>query len=179
YEPIAVFFSSYQYAQNIEAYLSKLHPEYKVSIQPRKVDLKEQKLFLENGLNSADALFLILGSSYSEGVDQLGGRITKAIVVGPALPEVNCVQEARLDALSCYHREVRFQRVFIEPAMRRIHQALGRLVRAPEHKAKILLHGRRFAEYAYYDQLADEYKTDQRITNQVDLINWLRKKTIF
>lgn len=178
-EPIAVFFSSYQYAQNIEAYLSKLHPEYKVCIQPRKVDLKEQKLFLENGLNSADALFLILGSSYSEGVDQLGGRITKAIVVGPALPEVNCVQEARLDALSCYHREVRFQRVFIEPAMRRIHQALGRLVRAPEHKAKILLHGRRYAENAYYDQLAEEYKTDQRITNQVDLINWLRRKTIF
>ena len=178
-EPIAVFFSSYQYAQNIEAYLSKLHPEYKVSIQPRNIDLKEQKIFMEHGLKTADALFLILGSSYSEGVDQLGGRITKAIVVGPALPEVNCVQEARLNALSCFHREMRFQRVFIEPAMRRIHQALGRLVRAPEHKAKILLHGRRYAENAYYDQLADEYKTDQRITNQIDLINSLRRKTIF
>ena len=177
-EPIAVFFSSYHYAQNIEAYLSKLHPEYKLSIQPRRVDLEEQKLFMEHGLKTADALFLILGSSYSEGVDQLGGRITKAMVVGPALPEVNCVQEARLDALSHYHREMRFQRVFIEPAMRRIHQALGRLVRAPEHKAKILLHGRRYAENAYYDQLADEYKTDQRITNQIDLINWLRRKTI-
>ena len=108
---------------------------------------------MEHGLKTADALFLILGSSYSEGVDQLGGRITKAIVVGPPLPEVNCVQEARLNALSCFHREMRFQRVFIEPAMRRIHQALGRLVRAPEHKAKILLHGRRYAENAYYDHI--------------------------
>ena len=68
---------------------------------------------------------------------------------------------------------MRFQRVFIEPAMRRIHQAIGRLVRAPEHKAKILLHGKRYAENAYYKQLADEYKTDKRITNQIDLINWL------
>ena len=172
-EPIAVFFSSYQYAQNIEAYLSKLHPEYKVSTQPRRVKLEEQKIFMEQGLKDADALFLVLGSSYSEGIDQLGGRISKAIVVGPALPEVNCVQEARIKALSHLQPEMRFQRVFIEPAMRRIHQAIGRLVRAPEHKAKILLHGKRYAENAYYKQLADEYKTDKRITNQIDLINWL------
>ena len=44
---------------------------------------------------AVDARGFILGGALGEGVDMLGGRIRSAVIVGPALPEVNALQEAR------------------------------------------------------------------------------------
>lgn len=172
-EAIATFFASYQYAENIKAYLEALHPEFRIMIQPRGVDLAEQTSFIESGLLMADALFLILGSSYAEGVDQLGGRISNVMIVGPALPEVNAIQNAKMDKHPGMQRDEAFRDVYIRPAMRRIHQALGRIVRAPEHRAKVLLHDRRFHQPEYFSQLAPEYSDATIIRNDHDLLNWI------
>ena len=173
--PIAVFFPSYQYADNIRAYLSATDPGLRAMVQPRGVNLAEQERFIDEALLMADALFLILGSSYAEGVDKLGGRVHTAMVVGPALPEVNCVQQAKMDAHPSLSRETAFRDVYIIPAMRRIHQALGRLVRAPGQKAKLLLHGKRYAEPAYRNQLAPEYQATTLIQTDADLLDYVAK----
>ncbi|MEM8866899.1 MAG: ATP-dependent DNA helicase [Verrucomicrobiota bacterium] len=173
-EPIAVFFASYQYAANIQAYLSALDPSLRTRVQPRGVDLDTQKQFIEESLLTSDALFLILGSSYAEGIDTLGGRVETAMIVGPALPEVNAIQDAKMQAHPSLNREDSFRDVYILPAMRRIHQALGRLVRAPGQRARILLHDKRFAMEPYRSQLAAEYQTDNEITNDTQLDDWLR-----
>ena len=73
------------------------------------------------------------------------------------------------------NREEAFRDCYILPAMQRIHQALGRLVRAPGQKARILLHGKRFAEPAYSMQLAPEYQTERHIHKQEDLLRWLEE----
>lgn len=174
-QPIAVFFAAYQYAEAVKNYLEVLEPGFRAALQKRGADLKEQSEFIEHSLLSADALFLILGSSYAEGIDQLGGRIQTAMVVGPALPEVNAIQDARMEAHSGTTREEAFRDCYILPAMRRIHQALGRLVRAPGQSARILLHGKRFAQPAYSAQLAPEYRSDRLIHKQEDLLIWLEK----
>ncbi len=171
--PVAVFFASYQYAENINAYLSALAPEMRIMLQPRGVDLAAQESFIDEGLLMADALFLILGSGYAEGVDKLGGRIDTVMVVGPALPEINAVQDARMDAHPSTTRAPAFRDVYIIPAMRRIHQALGRIVRAPGHRAKVLLHGKRYAEPEYHEQLAPEYQSGTKLKSETDLLEWL------
>ena len=171
--PVAVFFASYLYAENIKAYLDALNPAARIQVQPRGVDLAEQETFIDEGLLMADALFLILGSSYAEGVDKLGGRIDIAMVVGPALPEVNPIQDAKMAAHSSIERDLAFGEVYIVPAMRRIHQALGRIVRAPGHHAKVLLHGKRYKQTAYHEQLAPEYQQATTITNDHELGEWL------
>ncbi|MGC6455728.1 MAG: ATP-dependent DNA helicase [Coraliomargaritaceae bacterium] len=175
-QPIAVFFAAYQYAEAVKNYLEALEPAFRAALQKRGADLHEQSEFIEHSLLSADALFLILGSSYAEGIDQLGGRIQTAMVVGPALPEVNAIQDARMDAHTGATREEAFRDCYILPAMRRIHQALGRLVRAPGQHARILLHGKRFAEPAYSTQLASEYQSDRYIHKQEDLLHWLEER---
>jgi DNA excision repair protein ERCC-2 len=172
--PIAVFFTSYLYAENIKAYLDALNPATRVQVQPRGVDLAEQESFIDEGLLMADALFLILGSSYAEGVDKLGGRIDIAMVVGPALPEVNAIQDAKMDTHPSMERDAVFTDVYIIPAMRRIHQALGRIVRAPGHRAKVLLHGKRYNQAAYQEQLAAEYQQATTITSDNELFEWLQ-----
>ncbi len=171
--PVAVFFSSYQYAENVREYLITLRPDLRSQVQPRGGDLSERETFIAEGLLCADALFLILGSSFSEGIDQLGGQIGIAIVVGPALPEMNLVQEARRQLSDAATPQEAFQKTCIEPAMCRIHQALGRLIRAPGQSAKILLHGKRFTEADYFERLRPEFQTERCIRNSTDLLDWL------
>jgi Rad3-related DNA helicase len=170
-----VFFASYLYADNIKAYLEALHPELRINQQPRAVDLAAQEAFIQEGLLTADALFLILGSSYAEGIDQLGGRVDQIMIVGPALPEVNLIQQTKMEAHPGLTREQAFADVYIQPAMRKIHQALGRIVRAPGQSARVLLHDKRFSEPAYFDSLAAEYQTGKCIHTDGALANWLMK----
>jgi Rad3-related DNA helicase len=171
--PIAVFFSSYQYADNVLAYADAAHPELRIQRQPRGGHLDERSQFIEESLLTADAIFLILGSSYAEGIDQLGGRIEQIMIVGPALPEVNLIQKTKVEQHASLAPGHAFRDVYIRPAMRRIHQALGRIVRAPGQNARVLLHGKRFAEPAYLQELAPEYQTDRYIDREDELLAWL------
>ncbi len=168
-----VFFPSYRYAEAIVAELERQQSLLRIALQPRLHDLAAQTAWVEESLALADVLFLVLGSSFAEGIDLLGGRVSHAMVVGPALPEVNAVQRARLDALATLGREPAFRRVYRLPGLQKVNQALGRLVRAPGHRAKVLLHCRRFVEPAFASLLAYDYQFGVTVATKVDLEAWL------
>jgi DNA excision repair protein ERCC-2 len=170
---VAVFFPSYAYAESIQRTLEQRHPHLRVALQPRLSDLAAQTAWVDESLAFTDALFLVLGSSFAEGIDTLGGRISHAMVVGPALPEVNAVQRARLDALPKLSREAAFQRVYQIPGIQKVNQALGRLVRAPGQHAKVILQCRRFIEPAYASLLDHDYQFGKTLTTTNDLHAWL------
>ncbi len=174
--PVAVFFPSYAYAEAVERALLANHPGMRAAIQHRQGDLAAQSAWVEESLVFADALFLVLGSSFAEGIDVLGGRISHAMVVGPALPEVNAVQKARLAALPGLTREEAFRRVYQIPGMQKVNQALGRLVRAPGQRAKVLLHCRRFAELSYAQLLDRDYQFGTTITTDAELSGWVMSR---
>ena len=170
---VAIFFPSYAYAEAVLRSLERNGSALRVAVQPKLPDLAAQTAWVEENLALADALFLVLGSSFAEGIDLLGGRITHAMVVGPALPEVNAVQKARMDALAGAGRDESFRRVYQIPGLQKVNQALGRLVRAPGQKAKVLLHCRRFAEPSYASLLAADYQFYREITDGASLSTWL------
>jgi Rad3-related DNA helicase len=170
---VAVFFPSYAYAESVRRALDHDGSVLRVALQPRLPDLAAQSAWVEESLALADAVFLVLGSSFAEGIDLLGGRVTHAMVVGPALPEVNAVQKARVEALAGLGREGAFRRVYQIPGLQKVNQALGRLVRAPGHHAKILLHCRRFAEPSYASLLATDYQMYREIDSAAGLETWL------
>jgi len=170
---VAVFFPSYAYAESVQRALENSGSVLRVSLQPRGTDLAAQTAWIEENLALADALFLVLGSSFAEGIDLLGGRVTHAMVVGPALPEVNAVQKARMDARHDLGRDASFRRVYQIPGLQKVNQALGRLVRAPGQHAKVLLHCRRFAEPSYAALLATDYQMFAEVASDGDLREWL------
>jgi Rad3-related DNA helicase len=170
---IAVFFPSYAYAESIQGSLERSGSVCRVVLQPRGTDLAAQTAWVEQNLAFADVLFLVLGSSFAEGIDLLGGRVTHAMVVGPALPEVNAIQKARLDACSDLGRDAAFRRVYQIPGLQKVNQALGRIVRAPGQHAKVLLHCRRFAEPSYASLLATDYQMFKEIADDAGLQGWL------
>jgi hypothetical protein len=173
---IAVFFPSYAYAENIIKALEAAGSPRRVALQPRGADLAAQTAWVEQSLALADALFLVLGSSFAESIDLLGGRVTHAMVVGPALPEVNAMQRTRLAELerAGLSRDAAFRRVYQIPGMQKVNQALGRLVRAPGQRAQVLLHCRRFAEPSYATLLAPEYQHGEVLATDEDLAAWLQ-----
>jgi Rad3-related DNA helicase len=165
--PIAVFFPSFAYAEAVAREVDS------ASLQPRRSDLSAQNAWIRDTLDGGRALFLVLGSGFAEGIDLLGGRVAHAMVVGPALPEVNPVQRAKLAAFAETGRDEAFDRVYRIPGMQKVNQAVGRLVRAPGQKARVLLHCRRFAEAGYEALLGPEYKSGRRILDDDDLAGWL------
>ena len=169
---VAVFFPSYAYAEIIARELERLTP-MRVALQPRIRDLATQTAWVEESLAFSDALFLVLGSSFAESIDLLGGRVTHAMVVGPALPEVNAIQRARLAEFSALGRASAFRRVYQIPGMTKVNQALGRLVRAPGQKARVVLHCRRFLEPSYAGLLARDYQFGANILTDADFADWL------
>lgn len=171
--PCVVFFSSYRYAEAIQTTLRDRGSLLRVALQPRLPDLAAQTAWVEESLVTANVLFLVLGSSFAEGIDLLGGRVSHAMVVGPALPEVNPVQKARLAEAASLGRDEAFRRVYQAPGIQKVNQALGRLVRAPGQRAKVLLHCHRFAEPSYTRLLAPEYRTTIRLSSASDLDQWL------
>ena len=58
----------------------------------------------------------------------LGGKIKAAMVVSPALPEVNPVQQCKRDYYQNRNRDG-FERAYLQPGIQKVNQALGRLVR--------------------------------------------------
>ncbi|SDR67751.1 helicase C-terminal domain-containing protein [Opitutus sp. GAS368] len=170
---VAVFFPSYAYAEAVLRALEQNGSVLRVALQPKLPDLTAQTAWIEENVALSDALFLVLGSSFAEGIDLLGGRVSHAMVVGPALPEVNAVQKARMDALAGLGREASFRRVYQIPGLQKVNQAVGRLVRAPGQHAKMLLHCRRFAEPSYAALLAADYQMFKEIASESDLREWL------
>jgi Rad3-related DNA helicase len=172
---VAVFFPSYAYAEVIQRELAQVAPDLRVALQPKLRDLAAQSAWVDEALLLADALFLVLGSSFAESIDALGGRISHAMVVGPALPEVNAVQRARLAeaAHAGQSRDEAFRRVYQIPGMTKVNQALGRLVRAPGQRTRVVLHCRRFLERTYTTLLAPDYRAGATLRNDDELAAWL------
>ena len=178
--PLVVFLPSFRYARQVAESLDTSCPQWRIALQepgsaPEKEDGPGQTdTFLEDALLFHDIILLVLGSHYSESIDALGGRISQAMVVGPALPQVNAEQKARLNRHPSSNRETAFHEVYRIPGMRKVNQALGRLIRAPGQTTRILLHCQRFAEPPFLDLLHPDYPVHTVITNTGELNDWLK-----
>ncbi|MGJ3241674.1 MAG: ATP-dependent DNA helicase [Opitutales bacterium] len=175
-DPAVVFFSSFKYSEAVATYCEAAAPWLRIARQPRGRPLAEQEAFLEEALLTADLLFLVLGSGFAEGIDRLGGRVRTAIVVGPALPEINPPRERlRTDLEARHGRAEAFRRAYTIPGLQKVEQALGRLVRSPDQRARVLLVGRRYGEPETGDLLHPVFVPETRIRREDDLTAWLRE----
>jgi len=171
--PVIVFFPSYAYAEDILKVTQIIEPSIRIALQARNLSLGEQEAFVRNSLLSSDFLFLVLGSSFSEGIDLLGESVDSCMIVGPALPEVNPVQKAKMEQTGSLKRSEAFRTVYQIPAITKINQALGRLVRSPKHHANVLLHCKRFADPAYRNLLDPVYQQGKILHTEDDLNSWI------
>ncbi len=151
------YFPSYAYLQMIHAQLLTL-PVPPMLVQESDMTEEARARFLEAFMgDDAPKLGLcVLGGLFSEGVDLPGEQLIGAIIVGVGLP----TPSLRLRTLQAYY-EARFGDGFLYawmiPAMQKVSQAGGRVIRTETDKGLVLLLDDRYFNPRYVRLLPEHW----------------------
>lgn len=146
---IAIYLPSYQLLETLaqDDLLAMSGREY--FLEPRQADAARAKLneFLSLPSRGGSGVLIgVCGGKWSEGLDYRGELLNGAMVIGLPLAPYNRV---RMMIIEYFKRKFGEEGEFISytlPAINRVLQALGRVIRTPEEHGILILGERRFLE---------------------------------
>ncbi|MCI6377782.1 MAG: ATP-dependent DNA helicase [Clostridiales bacterium] len=152
------YFPSYAYLELVRGHLEG-DGLPTLWVQRREMGEEERAAFLNAFMEPGGARLglCVLGGLFSEGVDLPGSRLIGAMIIGVGLP----MPSARMSAVqACYHRcfgdgyayACRF------PAMHKVLQAAGRVIRSEADKGMVLLLDDRYYQPEYEALLPPEWQ---------------------
>jgi Rad3-related DNA helicase len=130
---------------------------------------EREKFILKLETENMITAFVVLGGIFSEGIDLKGDKLIGVILIGIGLPgfglENNIIREY-------YEKEKHsgFEYAYSYPAIVKIMQAAGRVIRTDTDKGTILLLGDRFTANYYRKMLPFDWG------NEIVTLKTLRKK---
>ena len=104
------------------------------------------KDYVQRGFNAT--LVSVVGGRFSEGVDIPSSIMPIAVIVGLPLPEPTPYTIKKLEILKSMGFKDPHNITFIEPAMRKVIQTIGRLIRSPNDQATVILMDERYNAHA-------------------------------
>jgi DNA excision repair protein ERCC-2 len=138
------YFSSFEYLEQAAREFSALYPSVPAWQQGRRMDEAEREGFLARfQVEGRGVGFAVLGGTFAEGIDLAGTRLIGAFIATLGLPQFNPVNEElrrRIDA----DRGTGFEYTYLYPGVRKVVQAAGRVIRAPEDHGSVHLIDDRF-----------------------------------
>ncbi len=146
---VAVFFPSYAFLENVKPHLPS-NMDKEVILEERDQSKSAKESLVEHlrgcAANGRGALLLgVQGGSLSEGYDYEDNLLKGVAIVGLPL----AVPTLEINSIIAYYEE-RFGRgvgrryAYEYPAMNRVLQAAGRLIRSPEDRGSVILMDKRF-----------------------------------
>ncbi len=142
-----VCFSSYAYLREVRVHISD-----RARCVEQTPGLSETErdgvLGLLREPGSARTLLAVQGGIFTEGVDYPGAMLIGVIVVGPGLPAVDFDMES-IRAHFEDRFEQGFEYAYLYPAMNRVIQCAGRVIRSETDAGAIVLVGERFSQSQY------------------------------
>lgn len=153
-----LYFPSYEYLEKIRQFLD--FDEAEVFIQHRDMNDEEKANFLEKfevgeGERSLVAL-LVIGGSYSEGIDLPLDKLIGVAVVGVGLPSISHEGELVREHFSSVGEDG-FSFAYRYPALNKVMQAIGRLIRTEKDTGAILLLDDRYLSNDYREVISIRY----------------------
>jgi DNA excision repair protein ERCC-2 len=154
-----VFFPSFAFLGAVAPHLAL--PGFRVwSQRPGMTPAETQQLLAKFRQKTKNVVVLaVQGGSLAEGIDLPGDDLVGAVVVGPALPGFDLERECIRDY---FERKTGrgFEYAYVYPAMARVVQAAGRVIRTPDDRGLILLCDRRFVQERYTQVMPTEWLAD-------------------
>jgi len=150
-----VYFPSYHYLQTTLESLQAMQGLSGRTLWEQHRDMGESArdgLFDSLGEASNVAAFCILGGIFSEGIDLPGDLLSGVVIVGVGMPQVGREREM----LRQWYQQAYgqgFDYAYLYPAMQKVDQALGRVVRSDEDHGRALLVDVRYGHSAYRELL--------------------------
>ena len=141
------FFPSYQYLEDMRLFLKG--SEFELLCQKRGMGQEERETLLHSMQNSGRArlLMAVMGGIFSEGVDFAGDKAIGAFIISPGLPQISYERQQ----LQAYYEQEKGDGMlyaYVFPAMNKVIQAAGRVIRGMNDKGIIVLIGKRFEAYS-------------------------------
>ncbi len=144
---IAAFFPSYEVLSEVERFLPAERMDARILFERRGMSvaaLKKILAALKTGDNNL--LLAVQSGSLSEGLDYSGAALSGVIVVGLPVPPPDPERLALQQLYSVmFGRSSGFRYAFLQPAVNRVLQSAGRLIRGEEEKGTIVLMDHRFS----------------------------------
>ncbi|MFV0504411.1 MAG: helicase C-terminal domain-containing protein [Lachnospirales bacterium] len=133
-----VFFSSYVFLEKVyNLYTSKFNNNIIIQ-EPNMSEVDREDFLNKFKIDSKTLGFAVLGGVFSEGIDLSGKRLIGAIIVGVGLSSLNFED----DVIKDYYDKkagTGFDYAYKFPAMNRILQSAGRVIREEEDKGVVVL----------------------------------------
>ena len=172
-----VFFPSFEFLKRVAQLLKT--PDFEVLQQTRDMKRAEVSSYID-ALKIANHPTLILavqGGVFAEGVDYPGEMLIGAIIVGPALPSFDFDRELLRAYYGKKHGEENgFDYAYTYPAMAKVVQSAGRVIRSQEDRGLIVLMDRRFVHGNYVKSMpADWVGDDPHAKVSKSLLNDIRE----
>jgi DNA excision repair protein ERCC-2 len=139
------FFSSFEYLEQAANQLASVRPDLPQWRQDRRMNPLERQTFLARFTPEGQGIgFAVLGGVFAEGVDLPGSLLIGAFVATLGLPPITATQESM---------QARLEKLFganpgyadLVPAMQKVVQAAGRVLRTPQDRGWLWLLDERYA----------------------------------
>lgn len=147
-----IFCPSYLFMTQIkEAFVEKYGEIFDYIIQEKEMTEEKRETFLarftkEN--NQTMLAFVLLGGIFSEGIDLKGDALIGCAIVGVGLPQLNPISDLERD----YYNQKGangFSYAYQLPALNKVQQAVGRVIRTATDYGVVLLLDQRYLTNAY------------------------------
>lgn len=169
-----LYFPSYEYLEKIRPYLHFENAD--VFVQERDMDDDEKSLFLSRFLSSPAKTtlgLLIIGGSFSEGIDLIEDRLIGVAVVGIGLPQL-CHERDLIRAYFDKANGKGYEYAYMNPGMNKVMQAVGRLIRSEKDVGAALLIDDRYLHNDYRDLFSRLWTRYDVVTSKEDIARNLK-----
>ena len=173
-----VYFPSYKYLQTVFDAFRLIAPKgYSALVQKPSMSLDARRKFLsffENSDGETLVGFCVLGGIFSEGIDLPDDKLIGAILVGIGLPSLS----SELNILKEYYdrtREDGYDFAYLYPALIKISQAAGRVIRDERDRGVIVLIDDRYRDPKVIKLLPKHWKNIHLTGNAASLGALLKK----
>ena len=146
-----VYFPSYEYMELVFEEFSECAPHIRCIKQSRGMSHSERNGFLLEFSEDSDGVvgFCVLGGAFSEGVDLRGESLIGTIIVGTGLPKITAEQNILADYFE-KTREGGKDYAYTYPAMIKVLQAAGRVIRSETDRGVVVLVDDRYSDPNLY-----------------------------
>ncbi len=153
-----IFLPSYEMLSKVAHAYRRYDPSADIRVQKPDMTEAERAKFLANFKeNGAVIGFAVLGGMFAESIDLAGDKLIGTVIVGTGLARLNLETNIIADYFQ-ETREAGFEYAYLYPAMNKVLQAVGRVIRSENDRGVCVLIDDRYATPQYSRLLTDHLK---------------------
>lgn len=159
-----VFCPSYEFLRQIKDRLAEKLPSALIVEQTTGMTEVEKVAYLEHFKEESSETVIglaVLGGSFSEGIDLVGDRLEGVVIVGFGTPFMSWENELIKDFYD-QRQKSGYTYAYVYPAINKIVQAVGRLIRTENDRGVILLLEDRYLQRRYTSLLPQSWKIERK-----------------